>query len=222
MSAWLAIDTASDTASVALDDGAAVLSELSWLGRRRHTVALAPRVAQVLADADMGVHQLDGIAVAIGPGSYTGLRIGLALAKGLALAGDVPLVGIPTLDILAASLSPPSVPRDVPLWAIFRAGREQMVAACYPPAGPWPAADRLSALTLDELLATAVAPAWVAGELTGPERAALAASGLTVLPPEASLRRAAWLCALGRARWAAGGVTDPAALVPLYLGAVTP
>jgi tRNA threonylcarbamoyladenosine biosynthesis protein TsaB len=215
----LGIDTATDLASVAVHDGGTVLAELSWYGRRRHTVELAPMLERALAAAGLAVADLEGVAVAIGPGSYTGLRIGLALAKGLALGVGLPLVGVPTLDILAASLSRPACPRPVPLWAVLRAGRSRLVAAEYPADdSPWPDPAALRAMTLAELSALARPSAWVAGELTVAEAEALASSGLTVLPPAAGLRRAGWLAELGRRRHAATGGDDPAALAPVYLG----
>jgi tRNA threonylcarbamoyladenosine biosynthesis protein TsaB len=218
-SVWLGIDTASDVASVAVHDGGAVVAECSWFGRQRHTVELAPRVEWALATAGVAAASLGGVAVALGPGSYTGLRIGLALAKGLAFGAGLPLVGVPTLDVLAASLSPPVVPRAVPLWAVLRAGRAHLVAAPYPAEETgWPDARSLRAATLAELLAVARPPAWVAGELTEAEAAALAAAGLTVLPPAARLRRAGWLAELGRRRHDARGGDDPVALAPIYLG----
>lgn len=217
MSAWLGIDTATDTASVAVHDGAAVLAEISWFGRRRHTVELAPMVERALAAAGLAAAELGGVAVAIGPGSYTGLRIGLALTKGLVLGTDVPLVGVPTLDSLAVSLSPPGCPRDVPLWAVLRAGRTQLVAAEYPPGeAGWPDPRGLRAMPMADLLAALAPPAWVAGELTPAEARALADAGATVLPPAAGLRRASWLAELGRRRHASGQADDPA-LAPIYL-----
>ena len=68
---------------------------------RSHTVSLPELVARVLAAGGVGIEDVEGIAVSIGPGSFTGLRIGLGLAKGLAYAGGLPLVAVPTLDALA-------------------------------------------------------------------------------------------------------------------------
>lgn len=219
MSVWLGLDTATDVASVALVDGAAVLAEQSWVSRRRHTAELAPRVAAALASAGLAVADLGGVAVASGPGSYTGLRIGLALAKGLALGAGLPVVGVPTLDALAAALSPPAVPRSVPLWAVFRAGRTRLVAAPYPPdEALWPDPRTLRAVSFEALLAAVRPSDWVAGELTASERAALAGAGLEVLPPAACLRRAGWLAELGRRRLSTAGGAGVAALSPVYLG----
>lgn len=223
--AWLAIDTATDLASVALTTPAGILHERSWHSRRRHTVELAPTVDRMLAREGLAPSGLAGIAVALGPGSYTGLRIGLSLAKGLALGGGSPVLGVPTLDVLAAALAPAVVGPRPPLWAVLQAGRGRVVAARYP-AGPGESAPDPRALevwTVESLVAALEPPCWVAGELDPAARALLAAragaeEGLRVLPPEAGLRRAAWLARLGREALAAQGPADLAALSPIYLG----
>ena len=81
-------------------DGA-VLAEGVHRESRSHTASLPLLVERVLGDAGLALEDVEGIAVSIGPGSFTGLRIGLALAKGLAFAGGLPLVGVPTLEALA-------------------------------------------------------------------------------------------------------------------------
>src|SRR5512134_1144294 len=96
----LAIDTSTLMAGVALYDGVHVLSEIIWHSPNHHTVELAPVVADVLKRSGIKAPDLKALGVATGPGSFTGLRIGMAFAKGLALAWRIPLVGIPTLDIL--------------------------------------------------------------------------------------------------------------------------
>lgn len=218
MRPWLALDTATDTASVAIHDGA-VRYEATWTSRRRHTQQLAPIVSAALRTCGLAVGDLGGIAVALGPGSYTGLRISLALAKGLALGSGVRLVGVPTLDILAAALSPPHTPRDVPLWAVLRAGRGRIVAARYPATTTgegWPDPATLSVQTVDAFAAESRGPGWVAGEIDAVARERFTAAGLTVLPPAASVRRGGWLAELGRAR--ADRAADPVTLSPIYLG----
>jgi len=216
---WLAIDTATDFVGVALHGGARVPDEATVPTRRRHTALLAPLVAAMLERHALAVADLAGVAVAIGPGSYTGLRAGLAFAKGLWVAAGTPVFGVPTLDVLAAPLSAPVVARDAPLWAVMGAGRTRLVAACYPPSpGDWPDPASLEAWTADDLLSAAAPPAWVAGEIADDLRARLEAAGLRVLPAAAGLRRAGWLAELGRARAAGGAPADPARLSPVYLG----
>lgn len=223
---WLAIDTATATAGVALHDGVSVAAEVAWSGRRR-SVDLAPILEAMLRREGLAPGDVAGIAVAIGPGSFTGLRVGLGLAKGMALGLGVPLVGVPTLDVLAAPFLPPFAEPGPPLWAVIDAGRGRIVAACYapgtdsaglgdtaaspPPSGPFaPEAPAAWA-------ARARPPARVVGEVDAATRAAAAAAGLAVLPPAAGLRRAGWLAELGRRRWTAGDPGDPDVVAPIYL-----
>ena len=98
----LAIDTATDTASLALHDGFQVRVEHTWESARRHTVELVPRLLAALEQVGLGAEHLSGVAVTRGPGSFTGLRVGIAVAKGLALARGLPLVGVPTLGVIVA------------------------------------------------------------------------------------------------------------------------
>ncbi len=99
----LALDTALDACSVAVLDGPAVLAQRSEPMQRGHQERIAPMVAEAMAEAGLGFAELDRIAVAIGPGSFTGVRVGLAFAKATALALDIPCIGIGTLELLAAS-----------------------------------------------------------------------------------------------------------------------
>ncbi len=223
--AWLAIDSATDRAGLALLGPEALLEEWQGSGRRRLAADLAPRMEAMLARQGLGAADLAGLAVAIGPGSYTGLRIGLALAKGLALGAGLPLVGVPTLDPLAAALSSPGQPRQRPLWALLQAGRGRLVAACYPPglawdrpvaAEAWPDARALAVWSVEDLIRAAAPPAMVAGELDASTRLRLERAGLEVLPEAAGVRRAAWLAELGRLRWAQAGPDDPERLAPIY------
>src|SRR5579859_1254317 len=119
LSMLLALDTATRFISIALHDGQAVAAEATWLAGAYHTVELAPQVALLLRRAGVEPGQLRGVAVAIGPGSYTGLRIGLGFAKGLSLANALRLVGVPTLDILMRA-QPPRAERAL---ALLQAGR---------------------------------------------------------------------------------------------------
>jgi tRNA threonylcarbamoyladenosine biosynthesis protein TsaB len=98
----LALDTSGATASVALYRDQ-VLAEASWHSGRKHSAQLLPTVDTVLDLAEVPKQTLGVIAVAVGPGSYAGLRVGVSTAMALALALDIPVIQVPTLDILAWS-----------------------------------------------------------------------------------------------------------------------
>jgi tRNA threonylcarbamoyladenosine biosynthesis protein TsaB len=98
----LALDTALETCSAALMDGDRVLASRSEPMARGHQERLAPLVAEVMAEAGVGFDRLDRIGVGVGPGSFTGLRVGLAFAKGLGVALDRDVVGVGDLEALGA------------------------------------------------------------------------------------------------------------------------
>lgn len=97
----LAIDTCLNACSAAVVDEGRVLARRTEVMARGHQERLAPLVAEVMAEAGIAFDALDRIGVTVGPGSFTGLRVGLAFAKGLAAALDIPAVGVGTLEALA-------------------------------------------------------------------------------------------------------------------------
>jgi tRNA threonylcarbamoyladenosine biosynthesis protein TsaB len=99
----LALDTALAACSVAVLDGERVLARRVEAMDRGHQERLAPLVADAMAEAGLSFSALERVAVTVGPGSFTGLRVGLAFAKSLALALDIPCVGVGTLEALLAS-----------------------------------------------------------------------------------------------------------------------
>ena len=99
----LALDTALDACSVAVLDREQVLARRVEPMARGHQERLAPLVAEAMGEAGVAFAALERVAVTVGPGSFTGLRVGLAFAKALALALDIPCVGVGTLEALIAS-----------------------------------------------------------------------------------------------------------------------
>ncbi|HUF35245.1 MAG TPA: tRNA (adenosine(37)-N6)-threonylcarbamoyltransferase complex dimerization subunit type 1 TsaB [Gemmatimonadales bacterium] len=102
---WLALDTATDRASVALGTGPGDVIEEEVAGARRHAAALIPMVACLLARRGLGLEAVTGLALADGPGSFTGLRVGASLAKALAAARGLPLWTAPSLLVRAAGVA---------------------------------------------------------------------------------------------------------------------
>ncbi|MGD9092740.1 MAG: tRNA (adenosine(37)-N6)-threonylcarbamoyltransferase complex dimerization subunit type 1 TsaB [Anaerolineales bacterium] len=212
----LALDTSTRTMGVSLYDGVRVLGELLWRTQDYHTVELAPAVVATLAKSNVSASDLTVLAVAIGPGSFTGLRIGLALAKGLSLANHIPVVGIPTLDIVASA----QPLRKDRMAAVVQAGRGRLAVGWYKVVdGCWKLVSDLEILTPLELNRRIRKPTLVCGELTEDTRALLRRKRVNVIlaSPAESVRRPAYLAELGWQRWLAGHVDDPAILSPTYL-----
>lgn len=232
----LAFDTSGASLSVALwQDGRAVwLSTREFApGRPEHASALVPTVQRGLAECGWTVASLDGLGVTVGPGSYTGLRIGIATAKGLALARDLPVAGVGTLEALAWPWLGPE--RVVLAWLDARRG--QVFAAVYatepggaPEEAPLemeaparlPAADAVQRAA--EAARRAGRPVLYAagdGHLAAGAGAALEAAGRLERvwrPPAPARVSAEAVAALAVPRLRSGG-EDPLALAPLYVAA---
>lgn len=105
----LALDTATLVSSVALATADTLVAELTLQTKKTHSELLMPHVAQILEMAGIKKSELKAVAVSIGPGSFTGLRIGLATAKALAYALNIPIIGVPTLAAIAFACPVPGV-----------------------------------------------------------------------------------------------------------------
>ncbi|HTI67656.1 MAG TPA: tRNA (adenosine(37)-N6)-threonylcarbamoyltransferase complex dimerization subunit type 1 TsaB [Caulobacteraceae bacterium] len=155
----LALDTALSACSAAVCADGVVLAALSEPMDRGHQERLAPLVAETMAAAGIAFPAIDRLAVTVGPGSFTGLRVGIAFAKGLALALDRPCAGAGTLEALAASAGPGFVA------AVIDAHRGQLYLQAFCDGAPVMAPDVLeqaeAAARLAELYPGG--PAWVIG-----------------------------------------------------------
>lgn len=213
----LAIDTATRTTSLALYDGEQVLAEETWRSANGHTVELMPGLVRMLERQGIAPSELKGIAVALGPGSFTGLRIGLGVAKGLALTLAIPLVGIPTLDALVYAQGR----KRGPVCAVLRAGRGRVSAAFYRRrGGQWRRQGDYRLTTLEELCADIETQTFFCGEIDAQATELLRehrGAKAIVASPASSLRRAGYLAELGWRRLERGEVDDPATLAPIYL-----
>jgi tRNA threonylcarbamoyladenosine biosynthesis protein TsaB len=212
----LSVDTSTRLVGLAVYDGVQVMGEMTWVSHDHHTVELAPAIAELLGRCAVAAEDLGALGVALGPGSFTGLRIGLALAKGLALAQNLPIVGLPSLDVLAAS----QPVEATHLAAVLRAGRGRLAVGWYEaPGGSWKSSGQIEVLTPEDLGERIQEPTWVCGELNEEERRLLGRKRKNVIlaSPAQSVRRPSFLAELAWQRWQAGQVDDPAALSPIYL-----
>lgn len=105
MTKVLALDTSSAVASVAVVDDEKILGEVTLNYKKQHSTILLPMIDRLLKSLDLKINDVDCIAATSGPGSFTGLRIGAATAKGLCHGAGKPLIGIPTLDALAFNMA---------------------------------------------------------------------------------------------------------------------
>jgi tRNA threonylcarbamoyladenosine biosynthesis protein TsaB len=212
----LAIDTSTRTVGLAFYDGSSVLNESVWTSNDYHTVELAPAIESAMQKSNITAEQLGALAVAIGPGSFTGLRIGLALAKGLAMVRQLPIIGIPTLDALA--IAQPLM--DIPMAAVLRAGRGRLAISWYKANGSkWQSTNQMEIRTPTELAESISEKTYICGELTEKEQELFRSKSPEVILATAarSLRRPAFLAELAWARWQSGETDDPASLSPTYL-----
>lgn len=221
----LAIDTSMSTGSVAVGDGSRVLVEIMIGMLGQHSTALMPAVDAALRWAGVERSELRGVVVSGGPGSFTGLRIGAATAKGIVHALGLPLWSYDGLLVAAASIAAPGPDAPQTVCALFDARRGTVFAAVYrfrtvdgraavePVSGP-------EVTDLDQLLdrLRGTAPPLFTGDGALVYRDRIARSlGPTIAPAHLALPRASsllWLASVAPAR---GFVEDPVAWEPEYL-----
>lgn len=210
----LAIDTSTSITGLALYDSLGPRAEAAWESGRNHTAQLLPQLDLLLRHIGVGRDELRAVAVALGPGSWSGLRVGMSVAKGMALAAGLPLLGIPTLDALAAQHARP----HTPLYPLIRLGRERFATARFE------GAERVEPdrnVALAALCAEVGGRAGFCGDLDEATRRAIgsALGERALLPsPAANLRRPAFLAELAWRRLANGERDDLVTLEPIYLG----
>jgi len=209
----LSIDTASELASIALSREGSLVSDVAWRCERNHTVELLPRIEQRLDEAGVEKTNLSAVFVSIGPGMYTGLRVGVSVAQGLARALQIPAIGVGRLELDAY----PHRDFDGPIVAVHRAGRGELASAAYQ-AGPWRELSSPRLSPPDDLAGAVRQGTLVVGEIDDKLSALLEGRDVIVRGP-AGEGRARSLAELGFARWQAGETVEPALLRPAYLRA---
>ena len=217
----LSIDTSSQVSSVSVLSAECVAAEVSMQGALTHSETLMPHIETALAMARVKKDELDGIAVSIGPGSFTGLRIGLASAKMMAYALHIPLIAVPTLEALAHHC----VCEGVRLVPVMDAQKGNVYVQEF----TWRADG--DALTLHEESSLAILPlAEVIARLSKTEQPVLLLGdamqrkvdvelpvNVRLAPIHARMPRAACVGLAALTRLARGETDDPVTAVPLYL-----
>ncbi len=223
----LAIDTATRVASIALYDGTGVHAETTWRSRENHTVELMAQIVRLLDLAHVQKSDLSAIGVALGPGSFTGLRVGMSVAKGMAFAAHLSLLGIPTLDAVAQS----HAFQSRPIWAVLGAGRGRYSIARYMAENGGAHRTGDYALVNATGLAELVAREGDGTEDAHAERALICGEidkaladilvtrlggRVAIATPAMNARRAGYLAELAWTRFQRGETDDVEALAPLY------
>ena len=216
----LAFDTSTSWISLAFYDGIFVHYEMTWQSQHHHTVELAPAIEELYTRTGINSEDLTALAVAIGPGSFTSLRIGLAAAKGLSLGLNIPLVGVPSLDVVAAA----QPLDDKPMIAVLHAGRSRLAYAPYQVEdGSWKAQEEPSVIDAKDLVKTITDPTLICGELSEEARSIIGRrwKNAIIASPARCLRRAGFLAEIGWERLINDQTDDPVSLTPIYLSTVT-
>ena len=217
----LGLDTASATASLAILSHGKILAQVTR-SASSHGAELPAAAAEVVAQAGLELRDLQGIAVGIGPGSFTGLRVGIAYAKGLILALRCALIGIPTFDCLAlAAFEWVSAPEGSLICPIVDARKGEVYANLYRVR-----ADRLDKISqplvikLQNLFPELSDGVILVGDSKAKEASLLLSErGIrsTVLEETELNSRGRYVAALGAERISRGAMDTPATLEPLYV-----
>ncbi len=216
--AWLlAIDSSSEQAGIALFNGIHI-TELSWPAGRSQTTTLLAAIHQILTMHQLEPTDIAAVAVAVGPGPFSGLRVGLSVAKGLVIGLGIPIVGVPTLEVAAV----PYAAGTATVVPLVPAGRGRIVWSVYGRAkGRWAELVPPRNSTIDELIADLPGSETiiVSGEVDADQEQRLLATGRVRLPPLAlRARRPGAIASLAWKRLATGDTDDPGSLQAVYAG----
>ena len=210
----LAIETSSHCGSVTLGRGDEFLQTAQLIQPRRHNVDLMPAVEVLFDRHGARPGALGELHVSIGPGSFTGLRIAIATARMLAMAGGAKLVAVPTLDVVARN-----GPADAPHLAVcLNLKRDRFYAGLFDRReGSWHAAGEPALMTMAELQSAAPGPLTIIADKLPDGADQAVTGGVRLLPPQTAIPRSEVVWRLGRAAARRGEYTDAFDLMPLYV-----
>ncbi|UCE60363.1 MAG: tRNA (adenosine(37)-N6)-threonylcarbamoyltransferase complex dimerization subunit type 1 TsaB [Phycisphaerales bacterium] len=213
----LAFETSSALGSVALGRGGKILETRQFSTPRNHAVEFLPTIAAICEKNAVEAAAIEYVFVSAGPGSFTGLRIGVTGARMIALAGVAKLVAVPTLEVIAQNaIQMPAPPEESVV--ILDAKRRRVYAGAFRcQGGVYVAAGEPAELDPGEFLANRGASCAVLGEGVHYHLAAVEASGLTVLPEHLFAPRAEMVFQLGLQRAKRGELAKPSEFTPIYV-----
>ncbi len=213
----LAIDTSTETASLALAQDETVLAELTWRLKQNHTTQLLPNLKNLFNLTGATAQTLTAVFVAQGPGSFNGLRVGVSAAKGLAFSLGIPIIGVNSLEVAAYQYAE----TGLPVCAIFSAGRSEVATATYRiKYGKWQQLVKADIVTVERLCSQTTQKTMFCGEYLPYVAAQITAilQKKAVIPPQTTdFKRASFLLELGRQRLHAGNIDNSITLQPIYL-----
>jgi tRNA threonylcarbamoyladenosine biosynthesis protein TsaB len=213
----LALDTSTAWASVALYDGKNVLAEETWHAQRRHGDELFPTIERVLSQARKKISDVDRVAVATGPGSFTGLRVAIAAAQGIARGAGASIVGVSTLDVLAY----PHAHSKQRTCALLPAGRTEWYAAFYQERNrKWMRRSPFIVATLPDLCRQIGTHTLFVGEIDDESEQLLRdllGPKAIFAPPASRMRRAGYLAELGWRALESAPQAKLAEIEPIYV-----
>ncbi len=212
----LAIETSSLVLSCALSEGDRLVAEWTVQRKLTHSEQLVPHMDAMLADAGVSKEEITAVACAVGPGSFTGLRIGLATAKTAARIWHVPLIGVDTTEALAWNLAG----AQAYILPLLDAQRGNVYAALYSAFETVREEVPIHVAPIDTVIAAASAhegPIIAVGESADVYKEKLIAAGIRLAPPQNRLCRAGSVAAAAVEKLLRGEISDPMTLVPNYI-----
>ena len=212
----LSIDTSTRYAAVGLSNQGEAVAEINWRSERNHSIELVPAIQRLMEQARVEMRQLEAVFVARGPGAFSALRVGMSTAKSLAMALNVPIVSVGTLDIEAH----PYRGLGVPVKALIGAGAKRLYVGSYS-ATTGTSDPTYEVLTHDEWESSIeIEEVLYCGEGLNAvvdviQQRLYGRARLANVPPPT--RGTGVLADMAYRRWHAGDLDDPASLQPIYL-----
>jgi tRNA threonylcarbamoyladenosine biosynthesis protein TsaB len=209
----LAIDTCTRRASIALRDETQLRAEHTWECERHETARVSAQIQNLLAASRIEPTRIGAVAAAIGPGSFTGVRCGLAIAKGMAVALNIPIIGVNAFDVIA--YAQPQLKQ--PILAVVEIGRQRVATCPYEVLGAQMLTGEWKVQAYPAVRDGLYDPTWVCGDLS-PELLKMleGVPNARVAPAPLNLRRAGYLAEIAFRRWRKNDVDDVLSLTALY------